>query len=173
MRLAGIFAWSRLVCLVVHLHEGQEGSVSLWDHISRRQREKMAGMLRPPDGIGPQFHTFSIAVVKDIEIWEIQSQRRLPSLAPIKDMIDGVSGDSVKRLKIIISPTEGVEALYITDIDETRSYKVPKDIWEQVRAELGLDGDESRLNALPRAEALVRHPPPPWNGFLSGSHPET
>ena len=127
------------MCLVAHLHERKEGSVSLWDHISRRQREKMAAMLRPPDGIGPQFHAFSIAVVKDIEIWEIQSQRRLSSLAPLKDMIDGVSADRVKRLKIIISPTEGVEALYITDIDETRSYKVPKDIWEDVRAELGLD----------------------------------
>ena len=116
--------------------------MSLWNHIRQKQLKKMAEMLRSSNTGDTQFHSYTI-LMKDGDIWELLAAKRLTSLAPFKDMIQAL-GSPLPTLEVIVSPTEGVQALYIatTDLEHTRSWEVPKEAWEQVCLDLGLDASK-------------------------------
>ena len=117
--------------------------MSLWDHIREKQLKKMADTLRSSNASDTQFHSYTIVVRENGEILESASLRRLPSLAPFRGMIQSLDLP-LRTLEVIVSPTEGVQALYIatTDFEHTRSWEVPKEAWEQVCLDLGLDASK-------------------------------
>lgn len=117
--------------------------MSLWTHIRAKQLKKMTEMLRSSNAGDTQFHSYTIVVLKNGDILESASLRRLPSLTPFRDIIQALDLP-LRTLEVIVSPTKGVEALYIftTDIEHTRSWPVPKEAWEQVCLDLGLDASK-------------------------------
>jgi hypothetical protein len=119
------------------LPQEEEGSVPLFEHISDRQRGRMAALLlTPPTGSGLQVLTFSLCIVNEGEIRELHTQKCVHSLARYTVSIGEVFPDWVKVLKIVISPIDRVHALYITDIEERRIWGVPMHLWEQVYQDL-------------------------------------
>jgi len=116
--------------------------VPLFEHISDRQRDRMAAfLLRPPEGSGLQVLTFSICIVNEGEIRELHTQKSVHSLARYTASIGEVFPDRVKLLKIVISPMDRVHALSITDIEERCIWVVPMHLWEQVYQDLRPEAD--------------------------------
>jgi len=112
--------------------------MTLWDHISRRQREYMASMLEDPDGSGPKWHSLLIRVL-DGYAEVLHSGRRLPCLGEIKDDIAAVSPDPWKELRILISPKKEILSLYIADPQGYGSCRIPKELWGRLVDELGFE----------------------------------
>jgi hypothetical protein len=122
--------------------------MTLWDHLSREQRKKMAEMIEPPAEDRPVFLEYFISVAKEGSFRELFSLRQLDTLVPFTGQIRSVMGDSASRMRIVLVPPMKVQSIWLRDMDGKRCFPLPQEVLERVATELGLF-DGTAPEALP------------------------
>jgi hypothetical protein len=112
--------------------------MTLWDHLSREQRKKIAETIEPPAENRPVFLEYFISVTKEGSVRELFSLRQLDSLVPFTDEIRSIKSDSASRMRIVLVPPMKVRSIWLRNMDGKRWFPLPQEVLERVVTELGL-----------------------------------